>query len=124
MLWMKRAACAAMVCAATTIAGAGAALADYGAIAFSSQTGAHGYSYNAGSRGQAERVALANCRSYGRGCRVVIYFRNACGALAVGAGYGSGYAWAPDRFSAERRALQECSVRTGGCQVIRWVCSG
>ncbi|MDP3899055.1 MAG: DUF4189 domain-containing protein, partial [Mesorhizobium sp.] len=85
--------------------------------------GAHGYSYNYNTRRQAEREALANCRNYGGGCRVVLYFVNACGALAVGDGYGSGYAWATSRNGAERRALANCENYTDSCEIVRWVCS-
>ncbi len=105
-------------------ASAGVALADYGAIAFSPGTGAHGYSYGAGSRGQAERVAMSNCRGYASDCRVLVYFQNACAALAVGSGNGYGFAWAGSRGQAENRAMRECRNRTSSCRVIRWVCSG
>ena len=51
-----------------------------------------------------------------------VWFRNACGALAVGAdGYGSG--WGSSRKSAEGQALQSCRRYSGGCAVIRWVCT-
>jgi hypothetical protein len=45
--------------------GAGRAAADnYGAIAYSPSTGAHGWSYDYGSRSAAENVALAGCRKH------------------------------------------------------------
>jgi serine/threonine-protein kinase len=96
---------------------------EYGAIAFSSQSGAHGYSHNYSSRGAAEQRALSGCRRNGGGCRVVLYFNDACGALAVGDGYGSGYAWGTSRRQAEGRALSNCNGYTSSCQVVRWVCS-
>src|SRR5438552_1120659 len=34
----------------------------YGAIAFSPSTGKYGYSYDCGSRAQAERIALSYCK--------------------------------------------------------------
>lgn len=111
------------VLAAVTIFAAAAEAKEHGAIAFSSQSGAHGYSHNYGSRGAAEQRALSGCRNNGGGCRVVLYFNDACGALAVGDGNGSGYAWAPTRRQAERRALSNCSEYTSSCQIVRWVCS-
>ena len=113
------AATAAAIIALTTSAEAR----EFGAIAFSSQSGAHGYSHNYSSRAAAEQRALSGCRSNGRGCRVVIYFHDACGALAVGHGNGSGYSWGASRREAERRALSNCSDYTSSCQVVRWVCS-
>lgn len=72
--------------------GAGAAeAAEFGAIAYSTRTGSHGYSHNFPTRNQAERAALRNCRAYARDCSVVVYFYNACAALAVGNSYGYGY---------------------------------
>ena len=54
---------------------------NFGAIAFSSSSGATGYSYDYDSRDGAEERALQEC---GPGCKVVLWFKNACGALAVG----------------------------------------
>ncbi len=102
----------------------GAAQAAFGAIAFSPQSGAHGYSFNAGTRAQAERVALDNCRAHGRGCRVLVYFQNACGSLAVGRGNGYGFAWAGNRAQAESRAMRECRNQTAACRIVSWSCSG
>ncbi|MBX3573941.1 MAG: DUF4189 domain-containing protein [Mesorhizobium sp.] len=107
-----------------SLAGAGVALADFGAIAFSPQSGAYGYSYGAGTRAQAERIAMSNCRANGAGCRLLVYFRNACGALAVGNGNGYGYAWAGTRGQAEGRAMQECRNQTSSCRLVAWSCSG
>lgn len=107
-----------------SLAGTGAALADFGAIAFSPQNGAFGYSYGAGTRGQAERIAMSNCRANGAGCRLLVYFQNACGALAVGNGNGYGFAWAGSRGQAEGRAMRECRNRTSSCRIVAWSCSG
>ena len=54
---------------------------NHGAIAFSEETGAVGYSYDHPTRDAAETKALEEC---GPGCKVVQWFRNACGALATG----------------------------------------
>ena len=73
--------------------GAGAAeAAEFGAIAYSTRTGPHGYSHNFPTRNRAERAALRNCRADARDCSVVVYFDNAGAALAaVGNSYGYGY---------------------------------
>lgn len=100
-----------------------ASAAEFGAIAFSTSTGAHGYSHNFKSRVQAERVALRACRAYGGGCRVVVYFYNACGALAVGRRNGYGFGWAPGRGTAKNIAMAACRQRTSSCRTVRSVCS-
>jgi serine/threonine-protein kinase len=99
-----------------------AALADdkYGAIAFSQDTGRHGYSYNYDSRGEAERRALNEC---GRGCTVAVWFRNACGALAVGEDNAYGSGWSTSRREAENIAMNGCGEHSGSCSVVRWACT-
>lgn len=94
----------------------------YGAIAYSPTTRAHGWAYDYASRGEAKRHALAQCNRHGGDCVVPVWFRNACGALAVGAdGYGSG--WGANRKLAETYAIQSCGRYSGGCAIIRWVCT-
>jgi serine/threonine-protein kinase len=93
---------------------------NFGAIAFSTSSGAIGYSYDYSSGDDAQQSALQNC---GYGCRVVLRFTNACGALAVGAGYGYGTGWAGNRQDAKSNALSYCSSQTTGCGIVRWVCT-
>jgi uncharacterized protein DUF4189 len=94
----------------------------YGAIAYSPSTRAHGWSYDYDSRGEAERRALDKCNRHAGDCVVPVWFRNACGALAVGAdGYGSG--WGVSRKAAETFAVQSCGRYSGGCSIVRWVCT-
>jgi hypothetical protein len=92
----------------------------YGAIAFSQSSGAVGFSYNFRRRDIAEERALEEC---GGGCRVVTWFRNACGALATGNGNGYGTGWATNRGTAERIALNKCGENARSCRVIRWACT-
>ncbi len=99
------------------------AAAGYGAIAYSPSSGVWGYSYNYGSRGSAQRRALRECRARGRGCRSVVWFRDACGALASGRGNAYGWSWNTSRAAARRRAMRECRARTGGCRIRVDVCS-
>jgi hypothetical protein len=97
-----------------------AAADNFGAIAFSSGSGATGHSYDYDSRDGAEERALQEC---GPGCKVVLWFKNACGALAVGDGSGFGTGWASSRSEAENLAMGYCRQNTGGCQISRWACT-
>lgn len=116
-------ACAVAFAMGTALTGTAQAANHYGAIAFSQRTGAHGYAYDYGSRGAAQSRALQECARYGGGCVVAAWFRNACGALAVGNGNGWGAEWGHSRGEAERLALQRCQTNTSGCRVVRWVCT-
>ena len=107
----------------SSVVAAPAQAANYGAIAFSPATGAHGYSYDYRSQRQAQHRALGECARRGGGCKIATWFRNACGALAVGAGNGWGAEWGNTRAEAERLALQRCSTHTSGCYILRWVCT-
>ncbi|HYM62506.1 MAG TPA: DUF4189 domain-containing protein [Thermoanaerobaculia bacterium] len=95
----------------------------YGAIAYSKRTGHYGYSSRALSRGEAEDRALRNCE--GRDCRIEVWFRNSCGALATGSdGYVTGWAHDTSASEARERALRECRDRDGRrCRVIIWTCA-
>lgn len=92
----------------------------FGAIAFSQHSGAVGYSYDYSSGAAAEQRALNSC---GSDCRVVVWFKNACGALAVGAGHGYGATWADTQSDAESLAMNTCRANTTDCGVTRWVCT-
>ena len=92
----------------------------YGAIAFSSESGATGYSYNFGSREEAEERALQEC---GAGCEVVQWFKNACAALAVGDNNGWGTGWSGNREEAENIALNKCGEQTRNCDIKVRACT-
>lgn len=92
----------------------------FGAIAFSQGSGSVGYSYDYGSGGAAEERALNSC---GSDCHVVVWFRNACGALAVGADRGYGATWADTQSDAESLAMDTCRANTTDCEVTQWVCT-
>lgn len=94
----------------------------YGAIAYSRSTRAHGWAINHLSRQASENQALAGCGRHARDCFVPVWFKNGCGALAVGSnGYGTG--WGAGRYIAERIALRGCSRHTSSCSVRRWACT-
>ena len=108
---------------AATFSTGTAMAAQFGAIAYSTGTGSHGFSYDYPSRRAAERAALGNCAAYAGDCQVVVYFYNACGALAVGRHLGYGFAWNVRRGAAEAAAMANCRANDTGCQLVRWVCS-
>jgi serine/threonine-protein kinase len=94
----------------------------FGAIAYSPSTRAHGWAFDYTSRVDAEKRAMAKCQRHANDCFVPVWFRNACGALAIGFdGYGTG--WGASRRLAENYALQSCRRYSGGCWVVRWVCT-
>jgi Domain of unknown function (DUF4189)/KTSC domain len=92
----------------------------FGAIAFSTRSGAIGYSYDFGSGQEAQMRALQKC---GYDCKVLIGFSNACGALAVGDGRGYGANWAENEQAAKDAAMKICSSTTNDCSVVQWVCT-
>lgn len=91
----------------------------FGALAYNSRTGAFGYAIDHGSRQSAENGALREC---GSGCSVAVYFRNTCGAYAVGAKGGTGYAFGT-RDQARNTAVKNCSKYDNGCVVKVWACT-
>lgn len=97
----------------------------YGAVSYSPRTGAYGASYNMSTRSNAQRRAQRECanRASRNDCRVVIWFRNACGALANNedGAYGSG--WAGNRANAERQALRSCHQNGNNCGIVVWACT-
>jgi Domain of unknown function (DUF4189) len=92
----------------------------FGAIAYSQRSGAVGYSYDYRSGNDAARSALNHC---GPNCRIVVWFSNACGALAVGSGHGYGASWADTQGDAENRAMRICSANTTDCGIVQWACT-
>ena len=102
------------------------ALADYGAIAYSRNTGRYGSSWRYTYSNLARNTALDNCRnSNGRpkDCVVEVLFNNKCAALArkrnntqvVAAGFSSN-----SRREAGNNALSACGRN---CQLVTTICS-
>lgn len=104
---------------------AGAASDQYGAIAFSKSTSAHGYSYDYYNRATAEKRAVSECnkRAGSDDCKVVIWFKNACGALAVGDS-GSGAEWGETAEVALFKSLASCVQISSHCEIVSWACTG
>ena len=95
----------------------------YGAIAYSPDSGASGYATR-NSKLRAEQWAMYYCNQNANDCRVVSTFHKACGAVAQGenGGWGSTSRGA-NQSQAQNRALAACSEHDDNCQVTKWVCS-
>jgi hypothetical protein len=111
-----------VLCVVLTAFGSVQADDNYGAIAYSESTGNWGYSYDYGSRAQAENSALGRC---GRGdCEIKVWFKNSCGALAKASNGALGWSYAADsRAEAESLALSECRSRGSNCRILCWTCT-
>lgn len=116
----------ALVCVVTLLLGTAAIARDsdrYGAIAYSRYTRHYGYWKGAESLEGAKRRALEACK--GRDCRIEVWFRNSCGALATGEG-GQVVGWAHDTrlHEAEEQAIRACRKEGGRrCEVVISACS-
>lgn len=106
----------------------------YGAISYSPVDRLYGISTKAVELEAAEQEADGNCAviAGGRHCRVVISYRNACGALAI----ASNGAWGADSAITTRgelmrgmseafaKARAQCQARGGvDCQLEQATCS-
>jgi hypothetical protein len=96
----------------------------HGAIAYSRQTGAWGYSYAHDSQNRARHAALRQCRRHASDCHIVVTLVEQCGAIAettqrdVSPGLGK------TRKEAEDRSVAACRAAGGkACTVAAWVCS-
>lgn len=114
---------ALLVALAVGAAPLAAAQDSFGSIAFSPTTGANGYVWGAGSKDNAERRAMKECRKRAGDCITGINFWNSCGAVAIGENGGWGGAWGTTGAIAQDLALQYCRQHDRGCHVIRWQCS-
>ena len=96
----------------------------FGSIYFSPATGVDGFSYDYGTHREARQRALNECiNAGGTDCVEATWFRNACGALAVGANNGWGSHWGNNRNGAEYNAMRTCNQNARGCAIVRWVCT-
>ena len=99
----------------------------HGAIAYSAKKEVYGYSRDFGSSSDAAAAAVHNCRTQKKeagDCTVLVTFRNACGALALGSSGAYGSAWGMSQREASAKALAECRSYGGvSCKIERQVCS-
>ena len=94
----------------------------YGAIAYSPRKKSHGWAIDFSTREAAEKAALAGCAKHADDCRGVLWFKNACGALALGP-TGEGWEWGDDQPTADRRAINACAKDSKACIVTQRVCT-
>jgi serine/threonine-protein kinase len=100
---------------------ASSALAEYGALAFYQDQGRWGSSYGYPDRRSAERRALDECGH--RRCKIAVWYRDGCGAIAMGSTGGAGWAWAGDVRDAEDDAIDACYDVDRNCDVLVSSCS-
>ena len=92
----------------------------FAAIAFSPSSGQAGSAWNFDTDILAETEAYLQC---GReDCYTAVIF-DQCGAMAVGDGYGMGYAKDASSAGAIDMALQSCAKFTTNCQVTSAFCN-
>ena len=96
----------------------------YGALAYSQRTTSYGWAKDFNTRRAAEKAALRRCRERASDCRVAIWFRNACGALAVGGDGGWGSDWGVNLRAAQNKALHVCSGYSYNCRIVVAQCVG
>ena len=96
---------------------------DFGAIAFSARTGSTAWAHSFPSKQGALNFVDRRCRQQANDCRS-FWFRNACGAVAIGSSGGWGTAWAGSSTQAQVAAVNNCAAHDDGCRVVRWQCSG
>lgn len=89
----------------------------WGAIAYSSKSGAYGYAVDMKSKRDAEAEAFRQCRS---DCDVIKSFRNNCGAVARKERRFS-FSLGATRQIAEQKALEKCG--SSGCSIMVWACT-
>ena len=98
-----------------------AAAADlFAAIAFSAATGKAGAAWNYATGGEAEAEAVGQCGV--EDCGSVMVF-DQCGAIAVGDGFGMGYAADSSTAVADEKALANCDGFTTNCTVTMSLCN-
>jgi hypothetical protein len=118
---MKKIALIAVLAAPVAMTGT-AGLADglYAAIAFSPSTGLSGSAWNFDSDGDAQAEAATQCGV--DDCYTAVVFQQ-CGAIAVGDGYGMGFAEGGAVSTAETTALASCDQYTTNCQITASFCN-
>lgn len=92
----------------------------YGAIAFSPSTGKWGQGVNFPAKEDATTEAVNQC---GVGdCEAVVVFP-ACGAVAVGDGFGMGFSADKSVAKSEETALANCNQYTTNCLITTSFCN-
>jgi hypothetical protein len=92
----------------------------YAAIAFSQSSGQTGSAWNYETEMLAETEAYWQCGS--EDCDTVVIFQQ-CGAIAVGDGYGMGFAADLSSAVAQDQALANCESQTTNCEITASFCN-
>jgi serine/threonine-protein kinase len=95
----------------------------HGAIAYSSETGSWGYTYDYDSEARAGADAVRRCANYADDCRVVLTLVDQCGALAETANGAIGTGRGATQKEAEAQSLAACNANGEACTLVAWVCS-
>ena len=100
----------------------------YGSVVFSPESGggyAWGIAWSYDSRSAARQRAVRECRGRGgTNCGELVWFRDACGALAIGDSNDSGSGWGTTIALAERGALESCrSYGNRNCRIAESRCA-
>jgi hypothetical protein len=95
----------------------------YGALAYDSEGGAVGWSYDFPDAPGAEQKALSSCREHGTACKIVYDFWNSCAALAVAddGSYAVGRGETEDE--ADNEAIIACGQDGLNCAIEAWSCT-
>ena len=95
----------------------------YGALAYSQKSGSYGWSIDAQSQADAENSAINECYKRAGDCQSAIWFRDACGAIAVGEDGGWGADWGRNKTAARNKAMNVCNGYTYNCKVVVTQCT-
>jgi serine/threonine-protein kinase len=102
---------------AILFAGQAAATDYFGAMAYCPKTQTTSWSNNYQARDKAEGRAIEECEERGgKECQSVLWFKNACGSLALGTG-GAGSGWGTSEDRAELEAMKSCSGISKKCEI-------
>ncbi len=95
----------------------------YGAIAYSTKNGSYGSSDGQENQYKAQQTALQYCKKNGKGCKIMVWFYDSCGAVAADKGK-TGWGRASSEAEAKQQALAGCK-KSGGknCEVKISHCS-
>lgn len=93
----------------------------FGAIAYSISSGKSGSSWNFRKLPAACNRALEECDR--DDCVIATWFRNGCGALAVGDNGCWEAHWGVNRADAKRKASNSCKQRCERCKIISSPCT-
>jgi serine/threonine-protein kinase len=98
----------------------------FGAISHSRRTGRQGFSWNYGNRRAAEIEAMNQCENAAQtgDCRVLVWFRNACGSIAEDSEGAVGTGWGANRSLSQSAAISSCQRVGSDCRVTRTICTG